>query len=152
MRKTAPTRQLAMVTALACLIGSASAGAQEKAPAPEPPRPSVDVPGITLELLSRANVPGAPGRIALVRRVTYEPGVRNRKHYHTGQVVFYILDGTMVVQDDGKEPVTLKAGDSLLVKPATVHTHWNASSTAKLVFTEFILVDEGQRSTVAVEP
>jgi quercetin dioxygenase-like cupin family protein len=47
--------------------------------------------------------------------------------------------------------MTLKVGDSLLIKPGTVHAHWNASTTAKLVFTEFILVDEGQRSTVVVE-
>ena len=58
----------------------------------------------------------------------------------------------MIVQDDGRDPVTLKSGDSLLIKPGTVHAHWNASTTAKLVFTEFILVDEGQRSAVFVEP
>ena len=58
----------------------------------------------------------------------------------------------MVVQDDGQAPVTLKVGNSLLVRPGTVHTHWNASTTTKLVFTEFILVDEGQRSAVFVEP
>jgi quercetin dioxygenase-like cupin family protein len=58
----------------------------------------------------------------------------------------------MVVQEDGREPLTLKPGDAHLVRPGTVHTHWNASTSAKLVFTEFILVDEGQRSIVFVEP
>jgi quercetin dioxygenase-like cupin family protein len=58
----------------------------------------------------------------------------------------------MVVQDEGRDPVTLKSGDSLLIKPGTVHAHWNASTMVKLVFTEFILVDEGQRSIVFVEP
>jgi quercetin dioxygenase-like cupin family protein len=57
----------------------------------------------------------------------------------------------MVVQNDGKEPVTLKPGETLLVKPGTVHVHWNASATAKLTFLEFVLLDEGQRSTVPVE-
>jgi D-lyxose ketol-isomerase len=52
---------------------------------------------------------------------------------------------------EGKDPVTLKPGDSLLIKPGTVHAHWNASSSAKLVFTEFILFDEGQRSVVFIE-
>jgi quercetin dioxygenase-like cupin family protein len=101
--------------------------------------------------LSRTVVPGAPWKLAIATRVTYEPGARVRKHYHTSQVVFYILEGAMVVQDDGKEPVTLKPGDSLLIKPGTVHAHWNASTTGKLVFTEFILVDEGQRSVVFTE-
>jgi quercetin dioxygenase-like cupin family protein len=127
------------------------AGAQEQPIANELPRPRAEIPGITPEVLVRTGVPGAPGKIAIATRVTYQPGARNRKHYHTSQVVFYIVEGAMVVQDEGKDPVTLKAGDSLLIKPGTVHAHWNASTTAKLVFTEFILVDEGQRSTVFVE-
>jgi quercetin dioxygenase-like cupin family protein len=134
----------------AVLVGSTGVCAQT-APAPELPRPSVDVPGIKPEVLSRTVVPGAPWKIAIATRVTYEPGARVRKHYHTSQVVFYILEGAMVVQDDGKEPVTLKPGDSLLIKPGTVHAHWNASTTGKLVFTEFILVDEGQKSVVFME-
>jgi quercetin dioxygenase-like cupin family protein len=132
-------------------LGAAPAHAQQPS-APELPRPPAEVPGITPEMLVRTEVPGAPGKLAIAMRVTYQPGARNRKHYHTSQVIFYVLEGAMAVQDDGKDPVTLKAGDALLVKPGTVHTHWNASTTAKLVFTEFILVDEGQKSTVAVEP
>jgi quercetin dioxygenase-like cupin family protein len=150
-RKDAVARKFAAALAGLALVWSAGASGQEKATAPELPRPSVEVPGITPEVLSRATVPGAPGKIAIVTRVTYEAGARVRKHYHTSQVVFYILEGAMVVQDDGKEPITLKAGDWLFIKPGTVHAHWNASTTAKLVFTEFILVDEGQRSVVFVE-
>ena len=63
-------------------------------------------------------------------------------------VVFYVLEGSGVWQEEGKEAVTLKPGDSLHVRPGTVHAHRNASSTAKLVFLEFVIVDKGQRSTV----
>jgi quercetin dioxygenase-like cupin family protein len=140
-----------LVVAGSMILGDVGASGQS-APAPELPRPSVDVRGITPEVLYRTTVPGAPWKITIATRVTYQPGARVRKHYHTSQVVFYILEGAMVVQDDGKEPVTLKPGDSLLIKPGTVHAHWNASTTGKLVFTEFILVDEGQRSVVFVEP
>jgi quercetin dioxygenase-like cupin family protein len=107
--------------------------------------------GIKPEVLTRTVVPGAPGKLAIVTRVTYDPGARIRKHYHTGQVVFYILEGTMVVQHEDGSRMTLKAGDSLLIKPGTVHAHWNASSAVPLVFTEFIIVDEGQRMAVFVE-
>ena len=117
----------------------------------EAPRPPADVPGITPEVLVRTEVPGVPSKLAITSRVTYEPGARNRKHYHTSQVVFYVLDGEMTVQNEGKEPVTLKPGETLLVKPGTVHAHWNASATAKLVFLEFVLLDEGQRSTVPIQ-
>jgi quercetin dioxygenase-like cupin family protein len=140
-----------MVLALAIFL-HAPANAQDSPPAPELPRPSVDVPGITPQVLSRTTVPGAPGKLSIVTRVTYEPSARVRKHYHTSQVFFYILQGTMAVQEEGKEPIMLKSGDYLLIKPGTVHAHLNASATEKLVFTEFILVDEGQRSVVFVEP
>ena len=128
----------------------AGASAQQSG-STEAPRPPADVPGITPEILVRTEVPGMPSKIAMTTRVTYQPGARNRKHYHTSQVVFYVLDGEMVVQNDGKEPVTLKPGETLLVKPGTVHVHWNASTTAKLTFLEFVLLDDGQRSTVPVE-
>jgi quercetin dioxygenase-like cupin family protein len=109
------------------------------------------VRGIAPEVLVQTTVPGVPGKIEMVTRTTYQPGARVRKHYHTSQIVFYILEGAMVVQEEGKEPVTLKPGDTLLIKPGTVHSHWNASTTAPLVFTEFILVDEGQRSAIFME-
>jgi len=144
-------RRPAALLAWALLLSIPGAGAQEHPAAPELPRPPAEIPGITPEVLVRTGVPGAPGKIAIATRVTYQPGARIRKHYHTSQIVFYIIEGAMMVQDEGKDPVTLKAGDSLLIKPGTVHAHWNASTTAKLVFTEFILVDEGQRSTVFTE-
>jgi quercetin dioxygenase-like cupin family protein len=141
-------------TVIRCMLISAAlltfGASAEEQPTNELPRSS-EINGIKPEVLVRAAVPGAPGKIAMATRVTYESGARIRKHYHTSQVVFYVLEGEMVVQDEGRAPFTLKAGDSLLIKPGTIHSHWNASTTAKLVFTEFILVDEGQRSAVFVE-
>jgi quercetin dioxygenase-like cupin family protein len=135
---------------LVMALCSSSARAQEQPAAKELPRPA-EITGIKPEVLGRTVVPGAPGKLAIVTRVTYEPGARIRKHYHTGQVVFYILEGTMAVQHEDGSLMTLKVGDSLLIKPGTVHAHWNASSALPLVFTEFIIVDEGQRSAVFVE-
>jgi quercetin dioxygenase-like cupin family protein len=138
---------LSALGGLAWCVGSA---AQEEPKGKELPQPS-EIRGINPEPLVRAGVPGAPGKIAIVSRNTYQPGAEIRRHYHTSQIVFYILGGEMGVQEDGKEQVTLKSGDTLLIKPGTVHRHWNVSSTAPLVFMEFILVDEGQRSAVFVE-
>jgi quercetin dioxygenase-like cupin family protein len=119
--------------------------AQEKPINGELPQRS-EISGITPDVLVRTNVPGAPGKIEIVTRTTYQPAAELRRHYHTSQIVFYIVEGSMGVQEDGKEPVTLKPGDTLLIKPGTVHRHWNLSRMAPLIFTEFILVDEGQRS------
>jgi quercetin dioxygenase-like cupin family protein len=141
---------MAVLPAMCVSLWCAGVPAQETPINKELPQRS-EISGITPEVLVRTNVPGAPGKIEFVNRTTYQPGAELRRHYHTSQIVFYILEGSMGVQDDGKEQMILKPGDTLLIKPGTVHRHWNMSRTAPLIFTEFILVDEGQRSAVFVE-
>lgn len=89
-----------------------------------------------------------PGKEFRVLQTTYAPAGQNPKHYHPSHVVFYVLEGSGVWQEDGKEPVTLKPGESLHVRPGTVHAHRNGSATERLVFLEFVIVDKVQRSTV----
>jgi hypothetical protein len=64
-------------TAIPCVLitalCSSSARAQEQPAAKELPRPS-EITGIKPEVLTRTVVPGAPGKLAIVTRVTYDPG------------------------------------------------------------------------------
>ena len=124
-------RALVLVMALA-LVGSAQA---QRA-------------GISAEQLQVFEDAGMPAKEFRVLRTTYAPGGRNPKHYHPSHVVFYVLEGSGIWQEEGKDPVTLKPGDSLHARPGTVHSHRNASTTAPLVFLEFVIVEKGQRSTV----
>ena len=134
----------------AAVLGSPNASSQDQQSAQQLPR-AAEIPGVKPDVLAKADIPGVPGRLLIVSRTTYQPGARVRKHYHTSEVMFYVLEGTMVFQDEGKEPVTLKAGDFLLVKPGTIHTHWNASTIIPLVFLEHVIVDQDQRSAVFME-
>ena len=104
--------------------------------------------GIGAEQLQQFEDPAMPAKEFRVMRTTYAPGGRNPKHYHPSHVVFYVLDGSGIWEEEGKEAVTLKAGDSLHVRPGTIHSHRNASTTVPLVFLEFVIVEKGQRSTV----
>ena len=133
---------------LACCATAALA--QEKPSGAELPRPA-EIPDVAPDVLLRTGLPNVPGKVLIVSRTTYKPGAHVAKHYHTSQIVFYILQGAMGVRDEGKEAVTLKAGDTLLIKPGTVHEHWNASASEPLVFLEYVLVDEGQRSAIFVK-
>ena len=105
-------------------------------------------PANSSTLLHTSEMAGVPGKELRVFRTTYPPGAVNPKHYHTSHVVFYVVDGAAVFQEEGQAPVTLKAGDSLVVKPGTVHAHWNASTTAPLVSHEVVIIEQGQRSTI----
>lgn len=144
-----PLRFGAALAACVPLLAPACAHAQGKPSGAELPRPA-EIPDVTPQVLLRAGVPNVPGRVLIVSRTTYKPGAHVAKHYHTGQIVFYVLQGTMIVKDDGKEPSTLHPGDSLLIAPGTIHEHWNPSATEPLAFVEYVLVDEGQRSAVFV--
>ncbi len=104
--------------------------------------------GVTKVPLQTIDVPSMPSKAFHVQRMTYAPGGQNPKHYHTSHVVFYVLEGTGVWQEEGKEAVTLKPGDTLQAHPGMIHSHRNTSSSKKLVFLEFVIVDKSQRSTV----
>jgi len=104
--------------------------------------------GITADTLHLFDDASMPSKEFRVLRTTYAPSGQNPKHYHPSHVVFYVLEGAGVWQEDGKEPVTLKPGGTLHVRPGTIHSHRNASASEKLVFLEFVIVEKGQRSTV----
>jgi len=104
--------------------------------------------GTTLKPLHTFDDPSMPSKEFRVQQMTYAPGGQNPKHYHTSHVVFYVLEGAGVWQEDGKKEVTLKPGDTLHVRPGMIHSHRNASSSEKLVFLEFVIVGKGHRSTV----
>jgi len=103
------------------------------------------ISAVTRQTFDDATMPGKEFRLL---QTTYAPGGLNPKHYHPSHVVFYVIEGSGIWEEEGKAPVTLKSGESLHVRPGTVHAHRNASSTDKLVFLEFVIVDKGQRSTV----
>ena len=107
--------------------------------------------GISAEPLQIFDDPGVPSKEFRVLRTSYAPGGQNPRHRHASHVVFYVLEGAGVWQEDGKEPVTLRAGDSLHVHPGVIHSHRNASSSAKLVFLEFVIVGKGQSSTIPMQ-
>jgi quercetin dioxygenase-like cupin family protein len=125
-----------MKTILAAVLGAVSICA------------SAQQPGVSAQALVVFDDPSMPAKEFRVLRTTYAPGAENPKHYHTSHLVFYVLEGAGVWQEDGKGPITLKQGDSLHVRPGTVHSHRNASASEKLVFLEFVIVEKGQRSTV----
>lgn len=102
----------------------------------------------TSTVLFKSDIPGVPQKELQVTRTVYPPGGVNTKHYHVSQAVFYIIEGSAVFQEQGQGPVTVKAGDVVHVKPGTIHAHWNASPTARLVSHEVTILERGQPSNI----
>ncbi len=156
-RRSPATKSLASLALCTAILPLGTAAAQTviQQPAPQAanatPHPwtaPASGPAHLPQLLLRSDVHGMPGKELRVFKTTYPPGAINTKHFHTSHVIFYILEGSGVWQEEGQPPVTLKPGDVLLTKPGTVHAHWNPSKTDNLVFSEVVIVDQGMRSTV----
>ncbi|MDK4731405.1 cupin domain-containing protein [Rhizobium sp. CNPSo 3490] len=69
-----------------------------------------------------------PGREIVQVRVDIAPGVLAPNHSHPGEEVAFVLEGTLEYKLEGREPVTLKAGQSLFIPSGVVHSARNVGS------------------------
>ena len=69
-----------------------------------------------------------PGREVVQSRVDFGPGVLAARHSHPGEEIVYVIEGLLEYQLEGRPPVTLKAGDALLIPPGTIHAVKNVGS------------------------
>ncbi|MBX4863463.1 cupin domain-containing protein [Rhizobium sophorae] len=69
-----------------------------------------------------------PGHEVVQVRVDIAPGVLAPNHSHPGEEVAFVIEGTLEYQLEGREPVTLKAGQSLFIPSGVVHSAKNVGS------------------------
>ena len=92
----------------------------------------------------------APGREVVQARVELDPGVTSPKHWHLGEEIIYVLEGSLEYQVEGKPPVTLKAGDVLFIPARTIHTAKNVGSGPGAELATYV-VEKGKPLVVVVE-
>jgi quercetin dioxygenase-like cupin family protein len=66
-----------------------------------------------------------PGHEVVQVRVDFAPGVLAPNHSHPGEEVAFVIAGTLEYQLEGRQPVTLKAGESLFIPSGVVHSAKN---------------------------
>ena len=69
-----------------------------------------------------------PGREVVQVRVDFPEGVSAARHSHPGEELVYVIEGVLEYQLDGRPPVTMKAGDVLLIPYGTPHAVKNVGS------------------------
>lgn len=84
-------------------------------------------PGIRRTDLQRHDL-GVPGREVFQVRVELDPGAAFGRHWHPGEEIIYVLEGSLEYEVDGKPPVTLKAGGVLFIPAGTIHAAKNVGS------------------------
>ena len=61
------------------------------------------------------------GQEAVVRANVYPPGTSNPPHRHNAHVFLHVLEGQLIVQVKGGQPVTLNPGDTYYEAPDDIH-------------------------------
>jgi len=98
--------------------------------------------GIKRTILQRADEPGAPNYEAVMAIAEIAPGASSGRHRHPGIELAYILEGSLVVEREGQQPVTLKAGDALK-NEAAVHNAKNIGKKPVKILAVY-LVEKGK--------
>ena len=117
------------VAATLCL-SSGSTGAQE--------------PGAKVVPLMAKDLVGIDGKEGVMLTVEYAPGASSKPHRHNAHTFVYVLEGSVVMQIEGGEPVTLGPGQTFYESPTDIHTvARNASDTKPAKFLVFFVKDKG---------
>ena len=93
---------------------------------------------------------GVPGREVVQVRVDFDPGVAFGNHWHPGEEIVYVLEGSLESQVEGKQPVTLKAGEVLFIPARTIHAAKNVGRVNGAELATYI-VDKGKPLVVMVK-
>ena len=98
----------------------------------------------TITTLLTKDVVGAAGKEILVITVENAPGASDPEHRHNAQAVVYVLEGSVVMQVEGKPAVTLGVGGTFYESPEDVHlVARNASTSATAKFLVFFVKGKG---------
>jgi quercetin dioxygenase-like cupin family protein len=121
------TRQMTLLMALLFSVG---------------PLVSAQQAGFKRTVLQQSDA-SVPGREVVMAVAEFQPGASSGRHTHSGDEVGYILEGTVVIAQDGKPDVTLGPGKSFHIPAGTVHNATNSGSTGARVLATY-LVEKGK--------
>jgi quercetin dioxygenase-like cupin family protein len=131
------TTHLKMIFGAAMIMGMASTGAvaQQQAAIQRKPLLQQDSP--------------IPGYQAIMNIVEIPAGVREVRHTHPGPLMLYVLEGTLVLEHEGRPTATHNPGDAFLVEAGKIHQGINTGNVpVKLLGT--LVVEKGKPATTPV--
>ena len=86
-------------------------------------------------------MPKAQTQEVRVLNVNFHPGDRTLFHTHRFPVTVYVLEGAFTMEMEGREPVTVKAGQAMMMPAHVRMTGYNRSSTDQLRLVAFYVSD-----------
>jgi len=99
-------------------------------------------PGFSRTVVQRADL-SVPNREVVTAVAEFQPGATVGMHTHPGEEVAYILEGTVLLEQQGKPAVTLKVGEGFIIPPGTPHNATNKGTSKARVLANYI-VEKGK--------
>ena len=84
-----------------------------------------------------------PGREAVTAIAEIQPAAAVGRHTHPGEEIGYVIEGTVLVEQEGKPPATLSAGQTFLITAGAVHNATNKGAGAARILATYI-VEKGK--------
>jgi len=102
--------------------------------------------------LMSKDLPENPGKEALMIMVEHAPGGSSAMHRHNAHAFVYVLEGSVVMQLKGGQPVPLTPGQTFYEGPDDVHVvDRNASDTQPAKFLVLLIKDKGAPALVPTQ-
>ena len=97
-----------------------------------------------INLLMTKDLAGLAGKEGTMLTVEYAPGGSSDKHKHNAPTFVYVLEGSIVMQVEGGEAVTLGPGQTFYESPDDIHAvSKNASDSQPAKFLVFFVKEKG---------
>ena len=101
------------------------------------------------QIILTTDLAGIEGKEGIIYIAQVFPGEVAGKHYHPGYQFSYVLEGSIIMEMEGKSPVTYKPGDAFYIPPRQVHYPRNEGNVrAKIV--SFWIKEKGEPTNIPV--
>jgi quercetin dioxygenase-like cupin family protein len=99
--------------------------------------------GITRTVLQRADDPGSKTHEAVMAVADLAAGASAGRHVHHGLEIGYVLDGTVVIEHQGRAAVTKKTGEFFQIDAAAAHDARNTTALPARILAIYV-VEKGK--------
>src|SRR4051812_16494319 len=103
---------------------------------------SAQAPTFKRTVLQQADL-STPGKEAVTAVAEFEPNAVAGRHTHPGEEIGYVIEGTVLVEIDGKPAQTLTAGKAFLTPSGAVHNATNKGTGVAKILATYI-VEKGK--------
>ncbi len=97
--------------------------------------------GAPRTILQRADL-SVPGHEVITAVAEFSPGSTTGRHTHPGEMVGYVFEGTLVIEQDGKS-TTLTTGHTVIIPAGVAHNNTNNTTLPARMLATYV-VEKGQ--------